>query len=245
MTKDEIRQKVRTRLRLAGVARFPGVDARIPNFVGAERAAQLLCELPMWKRARVVKINADAPQLALRRAALRERKLLYLAVPRLRGERCFIELDPEKLGSRIMRVSSMKGALELGRLVPPHEMRPVDLIICGSVAVTRQGARLGRGGGYCDLEYALLRTEGKIREYTPILTTVHPLQIVEDRVPMRGHDIPVDFLVTPGQVIAAPSLHPRPRGVIWEILHEEKIRSIPLLRKGRRDMHGAPTPRQL
>jgi 5-formyltetrahydrofolate cyclo-ligase len=245
MTKDEIRQKVRTRLKLAGVARFPGVEARIPNFVGAERAAQLLCELPMWKRAKVVKINADAPQLAIRRAALRDGKVVYMAIPRLRSDRCFIELDPEKLGSKVLRVASIKGAMQFGRPVAPHEMRPVDLIVCGSVAVTRQGARLGRGGGYGDLEYALLRTEGKIREYTPILTTVHPVQIIDDRLPMRGHDIPIDFLVTPDQVIAAPSLHPRPRGVIWEILHEEKILSIPLLRKGRREVRGAPTPRQL
>ena len=91
----------------------------------------------------------------------------------------------------------------------------------------------------------MLRTAGKIREYTPILTTVHPLQIVDDRLPMRGHDIPVDFVVTPLQVIAAPSLHPRPRGVIWDILREDKIAVIPLLRKGRRDMRGTPTPRQL
>lgn len=245
MTKEEIRQKVCTRLQLAGVARFPGVEACIPNFVGAERAAQMLCELPMWKRAKVIKINSDAPQLAIRRAALREGKIVYLAMPRLRSERCFVELDPERLGPRVVRVASIKGATQFGRFIPPHEMRPVDLIVCGSVAVTRQGARLGRGGGYCDLEYALLRTEGKIREYTPILTTVHPLQIVDDRLPMRGHDIPIDFLVTPDQVIAAPSLHPRPRGVIWEILQEEKILSIPLLRKGRRDVRGAPTPRQL
>ena len=245
MSKDEIRHKIRTRLRLSGVVRFPGVESRVPNFVGAERAAQLLRELPMWKRARVVKIDAEAPLLPLRRAALREKKIVYLTVPRLCGERCFVELDPEKLGSKVLRAASLKGAIQFGRLVAPHEMRTVDLIVCGSVAVTRQGARLGSGGGYCDLEYALLRTEGKIREYTPILTTVHPLQIIDERLPMRGHDIPVDFLVTPGQVIAAPSLHPRPRGVIWEILHEDKIRSIPLLRKGRRDVHGTPTPRQL
>ena len=54
MTKDEIRQKVRTRLKLAGVAGFPGVEASTPNFFGAARAAQLLCDLPMWKRAKVV-----------------------------------------------------------------------------------------------------------------------------------------------------------------------------------------------
>ena len=245
MTKDEIRHKVRTRLQLAGVARFPGLEGRIPNFAGAEHAAQLLCELPMWKRAKVISVNCDPPQLAIRRAAFRENKVVYMAIPRLRSERCFVELDPVKLGSKILRVASIKGAMRFGRLVPPHEMRPVDLIVCGSVAVTRQGARVGRGGGYSDLEYALLRTEGKVREYTPILTTVHPLQIIEERLPMRGHDIPVDFVITPDQVIAAPSLHPRPRGVIWEILQESKILSIPVLRRGRRDVRGTPTPRRL
>ncbi|HEX7408548.1 MAG TPA: 5-formyltetrahydrofolate cyclo-ligase [Candidatus Binatia bacterium] len=245
MTKEDIRQRVRTRLMLAGVARFPGVDARIPNFVGSDRAAQLLCELPMWKRAKAIKINSDAPQLPIRRAALREGKIVYLAMPRLRSERCFVELDPNRLGAKIFRVGSITGAMQFGRLIAPHEMCPVDLVVCGSVAVNRQGARLGRGGGYGDLEYALLRSEGKIREYTPILTTIHPAQIIDDRLPMRGHDIPVDFVITPDQVIAAPSLHPRPRGVIWEILQEEKILSIPLLRKGRRAARSTPAPRQL
>jgi 5-formyltetrahydrofolate cyclo-ligase len=245
MTKDEIRQKVRTRLMLAGVARFPGVEARIPNFVGSERAVKLLCDLPMWKRARAVKMNGDAPQLPIRRAALRQGKIVYIGTPRLRNERCFIELDPGRLGVKILRVGSLRGAMQFGRLVPPQEMRPIDLVVCGSVAVTRQGARVGHGDGFSDLEYALLRSEGKIREYTPILTTVHPVQILDERLPMRGHDIPVDFLITPEQVIAAPSLHPRPRGVIWEILQEERILSIPWLRKGRREVRGTPTPRQL
>ena len=245
MTKDEIRHKVRTRLHLTGAARFPLLQGYTPNFAGADRAARLLCELPMWRRAKVVKVDADPPLLPLRRAALHEGKIVYVAIPRLRGERCFVELDAERLGARLPRALSVRGALQHGRLVAPHEMRPVDLIVCGSVAVTRQGARVGRGGGFSDLEYALLRMEGKIREYTPILTTVHPVQILEERLPMRGHDIPIDFVVTPEQVIAAPSLHPRPRGVIWEILHEEQIQAVPALRKGRRALMSAQSPRHI
>jgi len=245
MTKDEIRQRVRTQLRLAGMACFPEVDARIPNFIGAEPAAQRVRELPIWQRAQAIKVNFDAPQVPILRAALREKKIVYVAMPRLRSERCFAELDPQKLGAKIVRVGSIRGALQFGRLTTPHEMHPIDLVVCGSVAVNRQGARLGRGGGYGDLEYALLRSEGKIRQYTPILTTVHPLQVVDDRLPMRGHDIPVDFVVTPNHVIAAPSVHPRPRGVIWEILQEERIRSIPLLRRGHPDFRSAPSPRRL
>lgn len=244
MTKDDLRRKVWTRLKLAGALRFPGIERRVPNFAGSERAGNLLSELTLWRRAKVVKMSADAPQAGLRRRALQEGKVLYLPVPRLRGYQCFVEVDPEKLGTRGRRATSITGALRLGRLVAPHQMQAIDLIVCGSVAVTRQGARLGAGGGYGDLEYALLRKEARVREYTPILTTVHSLQILEDRVPMRAHDVPVDFLVTPEQVIAAPSLHPRPRGILWDLLAEDQIRSIPSLQRSRRETQGASTPRQ-
>jgi len=41
MTKSEIRQKIWLTMQREGVARFPGTVGRIPNFAGAERAAQL------------------------------------------------------------------------------------------------------------------------------------------------------------------------------------------------------------
>jgi 5-formyltetrahydrofolate cyclo-ligase len=242
MTKEDIRRKVRAALRKAGVVRFPGTD-RIPNFAEAERAARRVCKLPMWKRAAVIKIDADAPQLALRRAALYENKTIYLPVPRLGHERCFIELDPRKLGpSIIARAASLKGALRYGIQVPAHEVMPIDLVICGCVAVTRQGGRVGRGDGLCDLTYALLRGEGRIREYTPILTTVHPLQIVDAHIPMRRHDVPVDFVVTADQVVAAPSLHPRPRALIPEILRRERLPIGPWLLKGTAAPSGRSAP---
>lgn len=242
MTKDAIRHKVWTRVTVAGVARFPSPYGRVPNFTGAERAASLLCQLTIWKRAKVIKVEAGAPQLAVRRAALQQGKILYLPMPGLRAERCFVEVDPTRLGPNGWRAATLRGALQYGRPVAPHELRPIDLVMVGSVAVSRQGARVGKGNGASDLEYALLRQAGKVREYTPIITTVHPLQVVEDRIPMRAHDIPVDFLVTPDQVVAAPSLYPRPRGILWDLLPDERIRSIPILRKGRRDGRGTSTP---
>ena len=139
----------------------------------------------------------------------------------------------------------MRGALKYGRPVTPQEMHPIDLVLIGSVAVSRQGARVGSGSGASDLEYALLRRAGKVREYTPIVTTVHPLQVLDDRIAMRAHDVPVDFLVTPEHVIAAPSLYPRPRGILWDLLPDERIRAIPALRKGRRDGRGTLTPGQI
>jgi len=245
MTKDAIRHKVWTRVTAAGVVRFPGAHGRIPNFLGAQRAARLLSQLTIWKRAKVVKFDLAAPQLPLRRAALNEGKIIYIPLPGLRAERCFLEIDPARLGHNPWRAASLRGALKYGRPVAPHEVHPVDLVLVGSVAVSRQGARVGRGNGSSDLEYALLRRAGKVREYTPIVSTVHPLQVIDDRIAMRAHDVPVDFLVTPDQVIAAPSLYPRPRGILWDLLPDERIRAIPALRKGRRDGRDTLTPGQL
>jgi len=245
MTKDAIRQKVWTRIEAAGAARFPGAHARIPNFAHAEKAAGLLSELTIWKRANVIKVGASAPLLAVRRAALEENKIVYLAVPGLGTERCFLELDPSKLGVRTASAANVRGALQVGRAVTPQEMRSVDLVVVGSVAVTKQGARLGKGSGSEDLEYGLLRHAGKTREYTPIITLVHPLQVVNDRIPMRAHDIPIDFLSTPDHVVAAPSLYQRPRGIMWDLLPENRIRAIPVLRKGRPKRHRAPAPRHV
>src|SRR4030095_7707079 len=103
MTKSDIRQKVWQTMQREEVTRFPGAVGRIPNFAGAERAAQLLREMAVWRRALVVKVNPDAPQLPVRRLALAEGKILYMAVPRLRREKCFLEIDPQRLREQARR----------------------------------------------------------------------------------------------------------------------------------------------
>src|SRR6266540_5987164 len=55
----------------------------IPDFIGSEQAAARLAELPIWRQARVVKANPDAAQAPVRLRALRDGKILYMAVPRL------------------------------------------------------------------------------------------------------------------------------------------------------------------
>src|SRR5258706_7979520 len=147
MTKAEIREKVWTTIEREGVARFPWARGRIPNFEGAEQAGQLLRELAVWRRELVVKVNPDAPQLAVRGLALAEGKILYMAVPRLRAEKCFIELDPQRFPNGVVPSAAIAAAARYGRPVAPRQMRPVDLIVCRSGGVGRDGARIGKGAG--------------------------------------------------------------------------------------------------
>jgi 5-formyltetrahydrofolate cyclo-ligase len=232
-TKEALRAEIWTLLRDQKVARFPGAAGRIPNFIGAEACAKQLAEIRHWKIARVLKINPDSPQRAIRQRALIDGKIVYMAVPRLRSEKPFIELDPRKLRCSPFAASSIKGAERYGRPLTLDEMKKIDLVVCGSVAVNRRGARVGKGGGYSDLEFALLTQRKLIGRHTPIVTSVHPLQIVEQEIPMTEHDIPLSAIVTPDEVIEIKASFPRPKGIYWNLLPQEKIDEIPVLKNAR------------
>lgn len=230
-SKEIIREKIWSLLEKKKVARFPGAKGRIPNFIGAEACAKLLAESPLWKNAKTIKANPDSPQRAIRHRALQEGKTVYMAVPRLRDEQPFIELDPKRLKCSPYVASSIKGASQYGRPVTLEEVAKVDLIVCGSVAVNRRGARVGKGGGYSDLEFALLLEEKKLDEKTPIVTSVHPLQILDEELPMTEHDIPLTAIVTPEEMSETPSRLKRPKGIYWNMLPAEKVEAIPVLQK--------------
>src|SRR5712691_8021907 len=125
-----------------------------------------------WQRARRLKCNPDAPQRALRLRALREGKTVFMAVPRLADERCFLRLDPARLGRQLTQAATIKGAARFGEPVTPEQLGRIDLVVAGSVAVNARGARVGKGGGYSDLEFALARAVGAVDARTTLLTTV-------------------------------------------------------------------------
>src|SRR5256886_13935963 len=60
--KAVLRQGGWTAMRAAKVARFPGAAGRIPNFTGAEAAAERLRGLSAWQAAGTVKANPDSAQ---------------------------------------------------------------------------------------------------------------------------------------------------------------------------------------
>ena len=192
--------------------------------MGSRAAATLLRSLPTYAQARTIFVNPDAAQLAVRELALRDGKRLIMATPRLREG--FILLDPAGIKDAKAAVS-IRGAFKHGRKTSVHGME-VDLIVEGSVVVDRRGGRVGKGGGFGDLEFAILRETGAITDTTPIVTTVHPLQIV-DEVPMNEHDVPVDFIVTPDRIIETTHSHPKPPGIIWGLLPSDAFKRMPIL----------------
>jgi 5-formyltetrahydrofolate cyclo-ligase len=230
--KAALREEVWAAMTIARVARFPGAAGRIPNFTGAEAAAERLRGLPEWQRAVTLKANPDLPQLPVRQRALEDGKTVYMAVPRLAEAEPFFALDPDHLSEPARKAASISGAARSARRVSLAELTPVDLVVMGSVAVGEDGTRLGKGGGFADLEFALAGAAGLIGPGTVTATTVHKLQVrPAGTVPVTAHDVPVDLVVTPDRVIDCRGRRgerPAP-GIRWPELTEEKIAAIPLL----------------
>lgn len=231
--KAALRDEVWSALKEAGAARFPGAAGRIPNFVGAEEAAERLRGTEAWRRARTVKANPDAPQWPVRQRALEDGKTVFMAVPRLVDEHPFFLLDPAHLADSPRKASSIRGASRSARRIGVEELEPVDLVVAGCVAAGQDGARLGKGGGFSDLEFALASEAGLIGPATIAVTTVHDLQVrAAGVVPTVDHDFRLDLVVTPTRVIEAPRRGRRRRGrLCWNELSDEKIAGIPLLRR--------------
>lgn len=241
--KAALRDEAWTALQEAGAARFPGARHRIPNFVGAESAAERLRTTRAWADAHVVKCNPDSPQWPVRQRALEDGKVVVMAVPRLASEPPFLVLHPDRLAVSAREASSIKGADRHGNPTAVDDLDHVDLVVQGCVAVDAAGARLGKGGGFADLEFALAAAAGLVDDTTVVATTVHDTQVFDSgRIPMADHDIRLDLVVTPTRTIEVPRHDVRVPSIRWDVLTDAKIASIPLLARLRAT--SAPPDRQ-
>jgi len=257
MDKQAVREAVWDAFEAGDQARFPfPPHDRIPNFAGADAACERLTETPEWRDAATLKCNPDAPQLPVRRAALRAGKTVYVAQPRLRDPDPFLRLDPTEIpADEVDDATTVSGVSEHGVPTAPEDVSRVDLVVAGSVGVTTDGARIGKGEGYSDLEWGVLRELGAVdseaqrasgsrvkpddSEATAVATTVHELSVLDgpespiaDSAALPApdaHDVPLDLVVTPERTIYTDTPYPRPEGIDWDALDADKLDAIPVL----------------
>ena len=113
-------------------------------------------------------------------------------VPHLTKGFPYLRIDPEKLGAKgvdFETAATSQGFLQHGEPVGFEDMPKLDFCVVGCVAVTRRGGRTGKGAGFADLEQGVFRELGLVDASTPLATTVHSSQMVEDaEVVMESHD---------------------------------------------------------
>jgi 5-formyltetrahydrofolate cyclo-ligase len=241
--KDAVRSAVWHSLETTGTSVGPAWSL-IPNFVGADTAAWHLAQTEEWKRARTVKTNPDAPQIPIRLRALYEGKIVYAPVPYLTKSFPYLRIDPKRMiekGISFELAATSQGFVEHGDKIEFEDVEPLDFCVVGSVAVSRQGGRTGKGAGFADLETAIFRELGVVGDTTPIATTVHSSQLVEDeRVVIEAHDTPLDFIATETELIRTDHHGRRPGGVDWARVRPDQFESIPFLANLRDRMLARP-----
>ena len=235
--KWEIRQRIWDLMEEKDIARFPRpVHHRIPNFEGADKAAQRLSTLPEFTAAKCIKVNPDTPQRPVRHAVLEQGKILLTPQPRLRtGFFSTIEMAALPSSVQVEQCTSSKGVAKWGTPVSLNDEYTVDLVVVGSTAVCpKTGARVGKGEGFAELEWGILSAQGNLNAATTlVVTTVHDEQVVDD-IPagsLTKHDVPVDVIVTPTKVIRVPNRAPKPSGIFWDLLSPQKLGQIRVLRQ--------------
>lgn len=230
--KDAVRSEVWHSLESTGTAVGPAWSM-IPNFVGADVAAWRLAQTDEWKRARTVKTNPDAPQIPIRLRALYEGKIVYAPVPYLTKSFPYLRIDPKRMiekGISFELAATSQGFVEHGEKLEFEDVEPLDFCVVGSVAVSRQGGRTGKGAGFADLETAIFRELGVVTSETPVVTTVHSSQLVDDtRVVIEAHDTPLDMIATEAELIRTSHSGRIPGGVDWNRVQPDQFESIPFL----------------
>ncbi|MDT7043389.1 5-formyltetrahydrofolate cyclo-ligase [Candidatus Nitronereus thalassa] len=225
-TKQAARQAVWDQLASDHIARFPfPPHGRIPNFSGAKEAAERLFTIPIFQNATRIKVNPDAPQRYVRELALQRGLTIFVPTPRLKGG--FRRFDPHKIPQEKLReAASLSKGTQWGELVSLEELPQLDAIVTGSVAVTPNGHRCGKGEGYGDLEYAILYELG--HKPIPVATTVHTIQVVK-HFPWETTDLPLSFVVTPSTIIEVKAPPQPPKGIDWTKLSPQDLEDMPIL----------------
>jgi 5-formyltetrahydrofolate cyclo-ligase len=72
---------------------------------------------------------------------------------------------------------------------------------------------------------------GKLKRNVPVITSVHPLQLIRERIDRKRHDFSVDIILIPDEILRCPPDRERPKGIYWKDLSKQKIEEIPALKK--------------
>ncbi|MEK9646017.1 MAG: 5-formyltetrahydrofolate cyclo-ligase [Alphaproteobacteria bacterium] len=227
-SKQAARQAIWDRLKEEKLARFPfPPHGRIPNFKGAKEAALRLFEEPEWRDAKYIKVNPDSPQKYVRAEALKRGIVVYVPTPRLKGG--FMKLDPAKIPfDAIGDASQMSRCARWAEPVELRDMPQLDAIVTGCVAVTDGGRRAGKGEGYSDIEFAILRELG--HDAVPVATTVNDVQVVGG-FPIEANDLPLTVIATPARTIRVSDPPPPPSAIEWDRLSDQDLSEMPILRE--------------
>lgn len=211
----------------------------IPDFEGSEKALARLVDLEIYKNASLLFVTPDECLVAFRVHCIQDGKIIIVSPYGIR--RPLVILGKKDIPEGHERFAACLDGLErFGHYVTLGEISQLgklDLMVTGGSAVNLEGVRFGKGHGYFDLEWAMMREIGVVNEDTPVVIFVHDCQVIDESIEPDPFDSVADIIVTPTRTIMVEKRYPKPRGIIWEKLDPQLIGEIPPLHELRERRH--------
>lgn len=152
----------------------------------AMQAMSLLDSLPGPRRVTCYASYGTEPDTGVLRSSLAAAGFEVL-LPRVQGDALEWVTDGHETTVSPMGIAEPDG--------PAVELLPLRAMLVPALAVTPEGARLGKGGGYYD---RVLSGLGDVR---PLVAAVVGDDDVIDVIPTQAHDRGVDAVITPSRII--------------------------------------------
>lgn len=206
----------------------------ITDFEGSDKATAFLTAMDIYRSASVLFITPDNCLELLRAQTIRDKKTLLMTSYGIR--RGFIELLPSDVKPGLEEWAVLLDVIErMGRFISLEEIQQryprIDLLVTGGSAVTRQGARFGKGHGFFDIEWATLYSMGVVDVTTPVVDIVHDCQVVDEALEISSFDTICDVIITPTQVIQVSSPQKPVGGIYWDRLAPGMMENISTLKE--------------
>jgi len=236
MKKDYIREKVWKEL-----IKYAKPDSRfhfnfaefIPDFEGSEKCVEKIRMLDIYKNAKLIFITPDNCLERLREVCLRDNKPFIMPTYGIRRGFVYLSRELVPLGMEEY-ASTLDGAERFGKYVSLADIMKlgkIDFLVTGASVVDVNGVRYGKGHGYFDLEWAMLREIGVVDDNTPIIAVVHDCQVIDENIEASSYDTIVDYIITPTKIIKVKRKMNKPQGIDWEKLPKEMLDEIPPLQE--------------
>ncbi|NLW10784.1 MAG: 5-formyltetrahydrofolate cyclo-ligase [Clostridiaceae bacterium] len=150
----------------------------------------------IWRELQLAGWDVSFPLMLKsgRRGPEAERKIIFIEAPAISSD-----------NDRSLRSWFVNG--HFGVLEPPEDLDSAvepDLIVLPGLAFDRQGGRLGWGKAYYDSYLAARSTEQDLK-YPLTLGAALEGQLI-DLVPCADHDIAVDGIITPSEIVITGSI---------------------------------------
>ena len=190
------------------------------------KAAEKLRGLQPYRNAATVFATPHGSLLQARINCLTDGKNLLMPGPSIR--KGFFLLTARSVPFKDISVAvTYKGLEKFGQIMKENSLSQLSLslLLTDSLAIDREGSRIGDGYGFFDLCCALLQEIDGLGHDANILSFIQEEQISQEMLPEDKWDIKITGAITPNQILQFEPPNQKAK-IFWDVLPQDRIKRI-------------------